>query len=99
MRLQLGFTCEDLTKAQDGWFDMVRAYKLLLQEEASVGNFPSILLSAVIGCSLLLAMAAVISIGLFAVIGVQFGELLERFPLAGISQRRWQPTNELSPPT
>lgn len=99
MRLQIEFTYDDLTKAWDGWFGMVRAFKLLLQEEASAGNFSSTLLSAVFGCSLLFAMAAVVSIGLFAALGVQLWELLERFPLEGISHRRWQPTNELSPPT
>jgi hypothetical protein len=56
------------------------------------------LLSAVFGCFLLFAIAAAISTGLFAVIVGQLWELMERFPLAGISQRRWQPTNELSPP-
>ncbi|MFN3422221.1 MAG: hypothetical protein ACK40X_10920 [Armatimonadota bacterium] len=74
----------------------VESYPLSCPEQEIYAPKP--LLSAIFGCSLLLAMAAVISIGLFAVIGVQFWELLERFPLAGVSRRRWQPTNELSPP-
>ncbi|MCX7966954.1 MAG: hypothetical protein N3B10_00530 [Armatimonadetes bacterium] len=98
MRLQLGFNFSDLTKAWDGWFGMVHAFKFWLREELFVGNFSFILPHAVFGCALLLAMAAILTVGIFVAGAVQVLELSERFLGAETPQRRWQPTNELSPP-
>lgn len=96
MRLQLGFNFSDLTKALDGWFGMVQAFKLRLREELSTENFPSILSHAVLGCALLFTTAMILFVGMFAVSAVQVWELLKR--VLPTVQRQWQPSNELSPP-
>lgn len=96
MPLQLGFSFSDLTKAWDGYFGMVQAFKLWLREELLTENFPLTVLHAVFGCALLFAMAAILSVGVFAVSVVQVWELSEQ--LLPTNRRRWQPSNELSPP-
>lgn len=98
MKSELGFEFSDLTKALDGWVGMVQAFKAKLREDAATDTFAWLLLQATFGCAIL---ALVLIMALFALLSAsvwQLWKLFERVLPEAISQRQWQPTNEISSP-